>query len=512
MKKHFLKTTLSAMTMTAFLCSAVSAQSSDLTGFGDDFNSFDDNSFSSDSSSNVNVNGTASIDIRSYITDDDADSITTSAVPQAKLGFEYKGKISDSSVQLKFNDDILKNHPLDIVDELSLRTTFDWLTIEAGKMKVVWGKGDKLHVIDNFNADDYTDFIIPDYIDRRISTPMLKLGGDFGVNNLHAEVIYSPLLPVDRFSKNGIWTPAAYTTLSKTTEAAATTAVKNAFTAYNQALIAVSQAPTNAAALAQLEAAGTAYMTALTNANALSAEPDSIYPELNTLKYGQFGARVTASAGPVDFGISYYNGYYKQPSFNASRLASYVTKELSGTAEEGDKFLSYDKKQTFGLEAATTIWHFNLRAEAAYNLTEDTAGTDPWVHNNSISWLGGFDIDLPFCNMNVNIQETGSYILSNAECDKNPLDVDYCKTGYSSNKIVANVSASFVNDRLVPEVTLIYGIERGDVVVMPKLSYSISDGLTLSASGMYIWCKDSDSEFYAWKDNSFINFAAVYRF
>ena len=204
------------MTMTAFLCSAVSAQSSDLTGFGDDFNSFDDNSFSSDSSSNVNVNGTASIDIRSYITDDDADSITTSAVPQAKLGFEYKGKISDSSVQLKFNDDILKNHPLDIVDELSLRTTFDWLTIEAGKMKVVWGKGDKLHVIDNFNADDYTDFIIPDYIDRRISTPMIRGVYSLPFANMQIEAVYTPFLPVDSFATDGRWTPAQVTVLSDT--------------------------------------------------------------------------------------------------------------------------------------------------------------------------------------------------------------------------------------------------------------------------------------------------------
>ena len=75
---------------------------------------------------------------------------------------------------------------------------------------------------------------------------------------------------------------------------------------------------------------------------------------------------------------------------------------------EKDKFLSYDKKQTFGLEASSIIWHFNVRGEFAYNLTDDTDGTDPWVHNNSIAWLGGFDIDLPFWNANLNVQETGS--------------------------------------------------------------------------------------------------------
>ena len=65
----------------------------------------------------------------------------------------------------------------DIIDELIIRGYFldNALTVEGGKMKIVWGKGDKLHVLDNFNADDYTDFIVPDYIDRRISTPMFRV-------------------------------------------------------------------------------------------------------------------------------------------------------------------------------------------------------------------------------------------------------------------------------------------------------------------------------------------------
>jgi hypothetical protein len=253
----------------------------------------------------------------------------------------------------------------------------------------------------------------------------------------------------------------------------------------------------------------------LINASNLSSNTNMLYPDLMTLKYGQYGGRITATLGQVDLGISYYNGWYKQPSFNALKLntciASYLT---SGTISESQKFLAYDKKQTFGLEASTVIWHFNVRAEAAYNLTDDTDGTNPYVHNNSVSWLGGFDIDLPFWNANLNVQETGTYILNGDKCDQRSLfrDVDYNSKGYMNNKLVANVTTSFLNDKLAPEVTVMYGLERGDLVVMPKIAFKPDQNLTLTASGMIINCAGEDSEFYAWRKNSFVSLGAKYQF
>ena len=264
----------------------------------------------------------------------------------------------------------------------------------------------------------------------------------------------------------------------------------------------------------QLTAADTAYTLALNNTTSLA---DNIYPDLWTLKYSQFGGRATWTLGQIDMGISYYNGWYKQPSFNGEKLNDFVAAYLkTGAVSEKDKFLAYDKKQTFGLEASSIIWHFNVRGEFAYNLTDDMDGKDPWVHNNSIAWLGGFDIDLPFWNANLNVQETGSYILNGGKCDDNydegKPDVDYDKKGYTNDKIVANLTTSFLNDKVAPEVTVMYGIERGDLVVMPKLAYKPDQNLTLTASGMIINCADKDSEFYGWKNNSFASIGVKYQF
>ena len=587
------------------LAGAVSAMAL-ATTFADDLGSFD--SFGTDSfdsgfgfgdssASALSVSGKAWIDMRGYLnpngtSSDDyklVDDVQVKVLPSAKLNLEYSGSMSDVLLALKVDENTIKNHPVDVIDELALRGYFGNFSLEAGKMKLVWGKGDKLHVLDNFNADDYTDFIIPDYIDRRLSTPMVRAAYSFGGANLNLEAVYAPFLTVDRFATSGVWVPAAYNKLSGEVKTRATSKVADAFAAYTKAsasagtlnaLAAEYQAAAGAyktasdkktavdaavaagqgsatdsatgmtytqlqgylatkvseyeslktaaqaaydGAVAQIgygadkaeektTQAGSAYMYALNNANSLNSDPDMIYPDLKTLKYGQFGTRLTGTFGSFDWGVSYYNGFYKQPSFNAVKLESWLNKYLAqGATSEDDKFLAYDRKQTFGLEAATTLWRFNLRGEAAYNLTEDVDGTDAFVHNNSVAWLGGFDIDLPFWNMNVNVQETGTAILKNDEI-KSGLDVDYSENAYTNNKFVVNVTTSFMNEKILPEVTVLYGIENGDLIVMPKFTYKPDQSLSLYVNGMYIYSKDDNSEFAAWKNNSFVNIGVSYQF
>lgn len=265
-----------------------------------------------------------------------------------------------------------------------------------------------------------------------------------------------------------------------------------------------------------LKTYGTEYLYALSQSSALSSDTSVLYPDTNTLKYGQAGARFTASLGPVDLGLSYYYGHYKQPSFNAEKFSTFLDKYLANeSVTDDDKFLSYDQKQTFGLEMATILWHFNLRGEAAYNLTNDIAGDDPWVHNNSVQWLGGFDIDLPFWNMNLNVQEYGTYVLNNDKITGSTWetsDVDYNVNGYSNNKLVANITTSFANDKVAPEVTVVYGFENGDLAVLPKLTVKPVSDISLIASGMYIWTRDDNSEFAAWNKNNFVQLGATVSF
>ena len=179
--------------------------------------------------------------------------------------------------------------------------------------------------------------------------------------------------------------------------------------------------------------------------------------------------------------------------------------------------------QVFGLEAAFVLWKFNTRWEFAYNLTEDTAGDNPWVKNNSIAWVAGFDMDLPIHNFNINIQEQGKYILNNDKIEDGvyaEYDVDHNSDGkYTSNQLVVNISDKWLNEKLTTECTTIYVFETKEWCVQPKIAYNVIDGLTFTLSGAYIYSDNENGQFYnftAWDtvnhNAGFVQLAAKYQF
>lgn len=504
----------------SFAAASLTAQDFDDFGF-DDFGS--DSSSSSSSSLPVELSADLSLDVRDYIMADDPDGIGETAIeatPDAKIGLKYDGGKAGADLQLKINEDLIKNYPIDVIDELTLSAYLGNLTLTAGKMKVVWGKGDKLHVIDNFNADDYRDFIIPDYLDRRISTPMIRAVyavplSSRTVSNVMIEGVYTPIMPVDRFASSGLWKPTKVSTLENMVKDAVSTNLGLYAAAKDEAAAAYTASQNSTSEAVYLKSLSE-YLSYLSYASSLSAS--DLYPDTDKFEYGQGGLRITGSIGQVDLGLSYYYGHYKQPSVNLEDYAksAYLRGMGSTTTPYALPSLDYDRKQTFGLEFSTILWKFNLRGEGCYNLTDDVVGDDPWVHNNSIQWLGGFDIDLPFWDANLNVQETGTYILKNNEIEDGIYklyDVDYDSTGYSNNKIVVNFTTSFQNGKIAPEVTALYGFEHKDLVVMPKITFKAASSFKIITSGLAMWTADEEkSEFGTWHKNSFVQLGAEVSF
>lgn len=503
------RTKILALLATAtFFSSFATAQDMD---FGDDFGSDFGGDFGDSASSSsfaataLSVNGEAQINFRAYVDDEGTsglpiDEWNTWVDPKGKLGLNYSNDSVSADVKFALSKDIITDYKADIIDELTLEAYLGNFVIQAGKMKVVWGKGDKLHVIDNFNANDYKDFLIPDYIDRRISEPMVRVlynapndAGPFTSNRF--EFIWTPFMTADRYAASGRWVPTQVKELEK-----------------NRTNLAVAkmQANGNDAKTAQenLTALNKTYLSQLSNSSSLA---DNLYPDLYQLKYMQAGARFTTTTGSWDWGLSYYFGRDKRASIDNAKMPDYVKKYLEGTAEEDDKFIDYDFLQVFGIEAAKTFGAYNFRAEAAYNLTKDVAGDDPKVHNNSLAWVFGFDRDLPVSELNFNLQTQGKFILNHDEI-KNSGDTE-SGTYKTDNKLVLNISDNLAHGKLKPEVSAIYGFEHFDLIIMPKVTWYVSDGLEFSASGMYMQSFiESRSEFGNWHNNSFVQIAAKYTF
>lgn len=467
------------------------------SAFGDSFGDTNSSGFGSALSA-LSFNGNALMEARAYIDrkDTDTEDSPTSVKPEVNLTGKYENTSTEVEFKLNFNKDSIETYKEDVINELTARAYLGNWILEGGKMKVVWGKGLKLHVVDNFNATDYTNFLIPEYIDRRLAEPMLRAIYN-SPNGWRMETIYTPTMTGERYAKKGVWVPGQVSSLSSKVKTTALTTVGSTDTSTNP------------------------YYTAKLMA-ASSLNEDSLYPDTNKLKYGQAGIRFTGTLGSFDWGLSYYYGRNKKVSVYAPKTLAYVQDYITnGGSSSKSTGIEYDRLQVFGLEGAKAFGPLNTRFELAYNLTEDTAGDDPEIRNNSISWVPGFDIPLPIHNMTLNVQEIGTYILKNGKIKDNAgkiapgknydvdADSDDC---YTNNKIAIAISDTFLHEKLLLDCTILYGFERKDLAVMPKVTYTIKTDLELYGQGLYIRSNDENGEFHSWKNNSFAQIGIKYTF
>ena len=239
---------------------------------------------------------------------------------------------------------------------------------------------------------------------------------------------------------------------------------------------------------------------------------NAFLPDMHNIKYGQYGIRLSGSAGSVDMAGQYYFGHYKTPSIDVDAM---IANALAGKSLAD--CVHYDPVHIFGIDFGTAIAMFNLKSELAYYMTYDFKGTDPAVHNNSIQWVMGFDVDIPLNNININIQNLGAMKLGFKRVKENhengKFDMDWNTAEKSTNnKLIVNISDSWLHENLTDSVTCIWGIEHNDFVVMPKLRYRIKDELYVEGTGAYIYAANKKSEFSNWKNNHFVQATLEYRF
>ena len=558
---------------------------------GDTGNTFDFSSDSSASSENVRTfefSGFASTQMRMY---PHKDLKRTDALPVFGINLKYNAPNTELDAHFKCNALTIADYPLDLIDECTVRAYIGDFVLSAGKMKIVWGRGDMLHVLDVFNANDFTDFTIPAYINRRIAEPMVHLAYNAPIP-LRAEAVWTPLMTPDRIALKGPWEPAQIKDVKrKTIDFMKSDRFANAFptekvesimySTIKESLTTATGSPANIIVhfptLSEEEineiagkAGGLLQKAVVAGVlRALSGKPitvdisgvlteekidkiakteskkytklvreelkkqisrgakiiedfrfdecvkigmNAFMPDMNQIKYGQYGLRLSGSAGPVDMAGQYYYGRYKTPSVNTEKL---ISEAMAGGNIRDCVY--YDPVHIFGADLAAAIAMFNFKSEAAYYMTYDFKGTDPAVHNNSVQWLLGFDVDIPLNNINLNVQNIGSYIIGFKNVKQNnadgKFDMDWnAAEKPTNNKIVCNISDSWLHETLTDSLTVIWGIEHNDAVIMPRIKYKIKDEFYIEGMGAYIYAKDKKSEFSAWKNNHFVQVCFEYKF
>jgi hypothetical protein len=221
--------------------------------------------------------------------------------------------------------------------------------------------------------------------------------------------------------------------------------------------------------------------------------------ELKKLDYARMGARFTTTIGPADIGLQYFYGRMYQPA---------TTTLWSGTAPSGIS-LDYNRYHQIGLDWAQVLAGFNLRAEAAANITGDLDGDDGSVYNPAILWSLGFDRDLVW-GVNLNLQCNESIRLLNDRVSDNPLlDVEAGKK-ISSSRIIAVLSKKFLRDELEVRAAGIWGIEEKDFLVTPGVYWTIRDVQLDFSAGVF--GGDEDGELGRYHANSFVKCGVKYSF
>ena len=420
------------------------------------------------SAPSTSVGGEVELELRSYPEFDDLDAFTDSevtAVPRVKTEFTYEGSSSEVVANLEYSSRMPMDSFEELIDEAYIQLFYDNLDVQAGYLKTTWGTGDGVHVVDVLNPVDFTDSINPEYAERKIAEKMVKLNIYTGPNGL-LELAYVPVLTQDRYATEGRWKPYE-------------------LDAMEEYLLSLPGSGFNETSIA-----------------ALAAEAESA-PDPVTLADGQYGLRYSTSAGGVDIGGIYYFGFIREPVL-----------DIDLTAPE-DYSIDFTRLNLFGLEFATVVSGFNLRAEAAYKLTEDIDGDDPLVHNNSVAYMAGFDRDLPVSNLNVNIQGRGEYLLeSDAVSDNGTADVDYDageNEHYWTNTLVASVEDSYRNQTIMPSVDFLFTAETQDYVVRPGVEFVLADDATVNVRGS-IFEGDRDTEFGQFDDNDHLEVRFEYAF
>ena len=373
-----------------------------------------------------------------------------------------------------------------LIDELFVRAYIGPVNIEAGYRKLTWGKADSSGPLDVTNPIDFTDLRhITDARARKIARPMLHITWNADSFS-KLEGVFIPNFAGHRFASAGRWTPNQYSNMP----AVAVQGILERASLINPTVV-----PTLGSIIGSM-------------ASVFSDD----FPNTSSLDYFQAGLRYTSTFGSADFGLQYFYGNLFRPSFTVDGVDNFIYALSSFPPIPfplPSPQLIYTRYHQFGVDYAQVLYGFNVRAELAFNLTEDTNGTEGSLHNPFIAWSLGFDRDL-FWGININIQCNETIRLFNDKIDSNPVIDSEAGTNMTNTRLTTQLSKKFLRDNLETKAVFIWDIENSDCYIIPSVSYMYKDFLFDLTAGFFVGNKDGELGQY-WK-NSFVRFGVTYKF
>ena len=406
-----------------------------------------------------------------------------------------------------------------ILDEAYLRAYIGPVNIEAGLRKLTWGRADSLGPLDVVNPLDYTDLTnITDIMSIKIARPMVHVSWNMdGFSKL--EGVFIPNFTGHRFADKGRWMSSQVSSVPDLIK----TGIKERI--YEKLDSGLLLQLANSTLFDPNQEFYKEFYSGL-ESNLMNYFNNYEFSGLDTggLEYFQAGLRFSTTVKGIDFGAQYFYGNLFRPSYSLvdgiDALLMQINNNFDPTPPPSVDFdkvdasvlfpkIYYNRYHQFGIDYAQVLFDFNIRAEAAFHLTEDYKGDNGAIVNPFIGWSLGFDRDIVW-GINANIQCNETVRLLDSKVGENPvLDIE-ADTKVTSTRFTMRVAKSFLRDNLETKVTAIWDLENSDCYIIPGITWTVRDFTADLSAGIFAG-KESGELGQYWR-NSFISLGIKYSF
>ena len=215
----------------------------------------------------------------------------------------------------------------------------------------------------------------------------------------------------------------------------------------------------------------------------------------------QFALRIEQTGRAIDWSISGFRGRDLAPDLGPAGQQARRPAGLS---------LSHHDVRVIGADAAGNVGRYGLRAEAAYVVTEDRNGVDPFVKNPFLSLVAGGDRTFHE-HLNINVQYLYRFVAhftppgSSASPFESLVAIEHAALSGQMRRhqhgASARISYKWLHDTLEAEVAAAgYARPRGGTL-RPKITYAVSDRMKVLVGGE-LYRGDKASVFGILRDNS----------
>lgn len=188
----------------------------------------------------------------------------------------------------------------------------------------------------------------------------------------------------------------------------------------------------------------------------------------------QFGVKLDASGGALDWSLSYFHGYAKTPNIEF----------LGASGGVNQAGLVHDRIQVYGGDIAGNLGDIGLRAEAAFTRTSDESGNDFFKQNSFFYGVLGGDKNLAE-DLNLNVQFLYRHIFDFRDPNLQPVaalrELSKLQSIVTQQEredqfgISLRPNYKLWNQTLELEVAFVSWLVERDFLMRPKVTYAISD-------------------------------------